>query len=155
MVGNKIEDTFEQLRLEWFGDQKGLHIDSYIKIRFIDGFIVKPILSKKNKSLKKHKKESLWFINIGGYSPIDLKEQHQFGLIVAKTANEAKLRAKKNWLNDVKLKHKDDSVNLNTIDNFYLIQNINNWEIELTPDIKNRSQPLIPDWYGYLRIDKL
>ena len=34
------------------------------------------------------------------------------------------------------------------------IQNINNWEIELIPTDNNLEEKNIPDWFGYLRIDK-
>ena len=32
VVGSKIEDTFDQLRDDWFGSANGLHIDSYKKL---------------------------------------------------------------------------------------------------------------------------
>ena len=38
VVGSKIEDTYDTLRKDWFGSPKGLHIDSYKKIRYIDGY---------------------------------------------------------------------------------------------------------------------
>ena len=38
VVGSKIEDTFNTLRKNWFGSPEGLHIDSYKKIRSIDGY---------------------------------------------------------------------------------------------------------------------
>ena len=38
VVGSKIEDTFDTLRKDWFGSLKGLHIDSYKKIKYIDGY---------------------------------------------------------------------------------------------------------------------
>ena len=38
VIGSKIEDTFDVLRRDWFGTIKGLHIDSYKKINYVDGF---------------------------------------------------------------------------------------------------------------------
>ena len=38
VVGSKIEDTYDDLRTNWFGSIEGLHIDSYKKIYSIDGF---------------------------------------------------------------------------------------------------------------------
>ena len=35
VVGSKIEDTYDTLRKDWFGSPKGLHIDSYKKIKYI------------------------------------------------------------------------------------------------------------------------
>ena len=40
VIGEGIQDTFPQLRKEWFGLAKGLHIDSYLEIRFVDGYQV-------------------------------------------------------------------------------------------------------------------
>ena len=39
VVGKYIEETFPLLRKEWFGLQKGLHIDSYLRLNNIDGYI--------------------------------------------------------------------------------------------------------------------
>ena len=38
VVGSKIEDTFDTLRNDWFGSPRGLHIDSYKKIKYLDGY---------------------------------------------------------------------------------------------------------------------
>ena len=38
VVGSKIEDTYEVLRSNWFGSLRGLHIDSYKKIKYLDGY---------------------------------------------------------------------------------------------------------------------
>ena len=59
VIGTKIEDTFDQLRNDWFGSNNGLHIDSYKKIDSIDGYkinlINKEYREPKNKILKKEK----------------------------------------------------------------------------------------------------
>jgi len=38
VVGSKIEDTFNDLRKNWFGSIDGLHIDSFKKIEYVDGY---------------------------------------------------------------------------------------------------------------------
>ena len=38
VIGSKIEDTYDALREDWFGSLDGLHIDSYKKIKSIDGY---------------------------------------------------------------------------------------------------------------------
>ena len=53
VVGSKIEDTFDTLRKDWFGSSKGLHIDSYKKIQYIDGHKINLINIEKNKIGKK------------------------------------------------------------------------------------------------------
>ena len=36
VVGDSIQDTIKTLKSEWFGDKKGLHIDSYRQILHVD-----------------------------------------------------------------------------------------------------------------------
>ena len=163
VIGSKIEDTFDQLRNDWFGADNGLHIDSYKKIDSIDGYKInlrnKENREPKNKILKKEKisKKKLWFVNIGGYDPTSMQEKHEFGLIVASCPSEAKNKAKSKWLIDCKKRHKDDISavkNFNDVDDCEVIKNIKNWEIELIPNGGFVEEKVIPDWYGYMRIDK-
>ena len=53
VVGSKIEDTYNTLRKDWFGSPKGLHIDSYKKIKYIDGYKINLINFDKDKIEKK------------------------------------------------------------------------------------------------------
>ena len=157
VLGKTIEDTFPELRKQWLGKKSGLHIDSYKSIKYVDGYEI--VLSKSNKdSLNVTRKEylSLWFVNLGGYNPKKMYEEHEFNLIVAKKAIEAKRKAKKIWVSNLDLKHNDDYSGINyleKVDDLHPIK-IKNWEINLIPDPEKRSEKLIPDWYGYKRIDK-
>ena len=118
VVGSKIEDTYDTLRKDWFGSSKGLHIDSYKRIRYIDGHKINLInfdenKLEKKKLVKKNKaKKYLWFVNIGGYNPTSMQEKHEFGLVTASTELEAKNIAKSKWLVGFKEKHKDDFASL-------------------------------------------
>ncbi len=95
VVGSRIEDTYDLLRREWFGSQKGLHIDSYKKIKYIDGYKInlrkfESLKIKKNKFPDKNNtKNNLWFVNIGGYDPSSMQEKHEFGLVIASNKLEA------------------------------------------------------------------
>ena len=140
VIGSKIEDTYEALRRDWFGTFEGLHIDSYKKINYVDGYRInlKNIENEKFKNNKFHniniRQQNLWFINIGGYDPSSMQEKHEFGLVVAKSSLEAKNKAKSKWLSGYKKKHKDNIYplkNLSEIDEIQPIKNIGNWEIEL------------------------
>ena len=162
VVGSKIEDTYDTLRKDWFGSPKGLHIDSYKKIRYIDGYKINLIDSEKDKKdekqlVKKNKsKKHLWFVNIGGYNPTSMQEKHEFGLVIASNKLEAKNIAKSKWLIGCKKKHKDDIAslkNLNILDDCEVIKNIDKWEIELISDNNDHEENNLPDWYGYKRID--
>ena len=53
VVGSKIEDTFDTLRTNWLGSLKGLHIDSYKRIRYIDGHKINLINYEKDKIEKR------------------------------------------------------------------------------------------------------
>ena len=157
VLGQSIEDTFPELRKQWLGKLSGLHIDSYKCIKYVDGYEI--VISKSNKdNLNSPKTEDLklWFVNLGGYNPKKMYEEHEFNLIVAKTAIEAKKKVKRNWETNLKNKHNDDYAGIcyfEQVDDMHPIK-IKNWEISLMPDPEKRSEKLIPDWYGYRRIDK-
>ena len=164
VVGSRIEDTFDALRNDWFGNFEGLHIDSYKKIKHIDGYKIylKNIENKKFKNKKFFNghavKKNLWFVNLGGYDPNSMQEKHEFGLVVASSKLEAKNIAKSKWLLGCKKKHKDDIASLKKLigfDDCKQIQKIDNWQIELVPDNSLIKETNNPDWYGYKRIDKI
>ena len=163
VVGSKIEDTYNTLRKDWFGSPKGLHIDSYKKIKYLDGYKINlrnvenlRIINNKF-SNKSNTKKNLWFVNIGGYDPSSMQEKHEFGLVIAKNKLEAKNIAKSKWLIGCKKKHKDDLASLEMLisfDDCEQIKKIGYWEIELTPDNKFIQENNYPDWYGYQKIDE-
>jgi len=164
VVGSKIEDTYDSLRNDWFGSPKGLHIDSYKKINYIDGYKINLVNFEKDKIdekqlVKKNKpKKYLWFVNIGGYNPTSMQEKHEFGLVTASTKFEAKNIAKSKWLIGCKKKHKDDIVSLEmflSCDDCKRIKKIGKWQIELTPDNNFIEENNYPDWYGYQKIDRI
>jgi len=162
VVGSNIEDTYDALREDWFGSPKGLHIDSYKKIKYIDGYKINLIDLEKDKIYKKQlvkknkAKKYLWFVNIGGYDPTSMQEKHEFGLVTASTKLEAKNIAKSKWLIGCEKKHKDDIASLEMLfdcDDCELIKKIGKWEIELTKDNNFIEENNYPDWYGYKKID--
>ena len=164
VVGSRIEDTFDALRNDWFGNFEGLHIDSYKKIKHVDGYKIY-LKNIENKKLKNKKffngnavKKNLWFVNIGGYDPNSMQEKHEFGLVVAKSRLEAKNKAKCKWLIGYNKKHKDDIASLkmlNFCDDCKPIEAIGNWKIKLTLENNFTYENNDPDWYGYKRIDKI
>ncbi len=157
VLGKSIEDTFPELRKQWLGKKSGLHIDSYKCIKYVDGYKIVVSRSNKDRLINSQIEDlSLWFVNLGGYNPKKMYEEHEFNLIVAKKATEAKRKAKQNWEINLKNKHNDDYSGINyleQVDDMHPIK-IKNWEINLIPDPEKRCEKLIPDWYGYRRIDK-
>jgi len=164
VLGSKIEDTYDELRRHWFGTNEGLHIDSYKKINYVDGYKItlKNIENNKLKDNKyftvKNNRKNLWFVNIGGYDPSSMQEKHEFGFVVASKELEAKNMAKSKWLMGTKKKHKDDIASLKMLDgcaDCELVKKIGNWEVELTLETDLVEETNNPDWYGYKRIDKI
>ena len=110
VVGSKIEDTYDTLRKDWFGSPKGLHIDSYKKIKYLDGYKinlrnVENLKINNNKfSNKSNTKKNLCYVNIGSYDPSSMLEKYEFGLVIATNKLEAKNGAESQWLIGLKKK---------------------------------------------------
>ena len=164
VVGSKIEDTFNDLRKNWFGSIDGLHIDSYKKIEYVDGHRIylknfeKNKIKNKQSINQKNPQKNLWFVNIGGYDPSSMQEKHEFGLVVALSSLEAKNIAKSKWLSGIRKKHNDNIASLHSLiscDDCQIIKNIGSWKIELTLENNLFEETNYPDWYGYKRIDKI
>lgn len=173
VAGASIDDTLPQLRRQWFGARKGLHLDSWMAVRFVDGYRVElrpePFAGP----------ERLWFVNMGGYDPQQLAEQHGFGVFVATSPQAAKAAARRRLLPQELERHKDDlhgvedalaggvddclEVQLSfTADPADLAESADSadagansagggrqagWAVHLIPD--GREQPQVPDWFGY------
>ncbi|MCX5949587.1 MAG: DUF1543 domain-containing protein [Cyanobacteria bacterium] len=96
--------------------------------------------------------ERLWFVNRGGYDPSQLAEQHAFGLVVATSAQAAKAQARSMGVpGGDGQQHTDD---LHAIDDCLPITLLEGWHVHLIADVSAPAQPLVPDWFGYRRIDR-
>lgn len=167
VAGTSIDDTLPALRRQWFGARKGLHLDSWMAVRFVDGYRVElrpePFAGP----------ERLWFVNMGGYDPQQLAELHAFGLFVATSPQAAKAAARRRLLPEVLERHKDDLHGVETaltdgVDDCLEVQLSiaadpaepadsaakaaaggmqAGWAVHLIHD--GREQPQIPDWFGY------
>lgn len=149
VVGDNLEATIPELKRQWFGTRRGLHIDSYRQIRWADGHRVSistATPTTANPELK------LWFVNLGAYDPSAMAEQHRFGLVVARSPQAAKAKAKRLWLGELEQVHKDDLHELAdspAIDDLLPIDGNGAWHVVLTPDPAEPPSPDAPDWYGY------
>lgn len=146
VVAISIDEAIPELRRQWFGRRRGLHIDSYLAVQFVDGYRVElrqepPVGAD----------QSLWFVNMGAYDPNQLSELHQFTLLVAPTAHAAKARARQRLLLGAVDRHKDD---LHGVDDCLRLEAMGGWHLHLSVDPQGRSQPLVPNWCGYRRIDR-
>ena len=71
VVGSKIEDTYDSLRNDWFGSPKGLHIDSYKKIKHVDGYKINLINFESDKKDAKQLVKKIILKKIYGLSILE------------------------------------------------------------------------------------
>lgn len=137
-IAPKIEDTYTQLISLWFGNKKGLHLDSYKHIVGADGYEIIISDTPQDSDLR------LYFVNLGGYDKNHLAELHDFGLFVAFSPAEAKQKAKQQLLKGQTKVHKD---NLVAVDACLELSLLDNYYIHLRKTGKQYN--LVPDWHGY------
>lgn len=102
VLGRTIDDTLPALRRQWFGARRGLHLDSWMQVRWVDGHRVEL------RAEPYGGEQRLWFVNLGGYDPGQLAEQHAFALVVARSPQAAKAAALRRGLPGLQQRHKDD-----------------------------------------------
>lgn len=114
-VGEKIEDTYDQIRSQWWGTPQSLHLDAWGALKSVENYHL---------TLKKEpvedKARKLFFVNLGGYDPSEFTELHKNMFVIAENEGDAKQKAKAtiaNWT----VPHKDnlyaidDCVNVNDL----------------------------------------
>jgi hypothetical protein len=170
VAGDCIDDTLPELRRQWFGLQRGLHLDSWARIERVEGWRVELRREPSPGPMR------LWFVNVGAYDPACMAELHAFGLLVAASAASAKARAKRQLLVGAAQQHKDDLHPLEPsgtgqaprqealplggsgeTDDLLELQRLGRWHVHLLPPepgVDTRWQPLRPDGFGYRRIDQ-
>jgi hypothetical protein len=139
VVAESIEQTYSKLKAQWVGDKNACHMDSYVEIKHADGYAISMSNEPQITDLK------LYFVNLGGYISTSLAEQHDFALIVAKSEQEAKAKAKERLLVGMSHQHKD---NLHEVDDCFALELLDEHTyVHLTPS--GQTQALHPDWVGY------
>ncbi|HEX4338299.1 MAG TPA: DUF1543 domain-containing protein [Polyangiaceae bacterium] len=103
VCGEAIEETYDALLAAWFGSPRGLHIDSWIELDVVDGYRIS--LAEAPRVCE----DRLYFVNLGAYRRDEFTELHANRFLVARSAADAKLRAKREWRSpDVETVHKDN-----------------------------------------------
>ena len=137
-----IEKSYFDLLSKWFGNPKRLHIDSWIELKYIDGYKIH--LSKSKPS---HKRK-LYFINLGGYDKNKFEELHESKFLVGENRIDIKKKAKKILLLGKDQVHTDD---LYDVDDCITIDKVSGYYIHLT---KTDILPKLNFNNGYLPIPK-
>ncbi len=88
VVADTIEETYDQLRREWWGTPASLHLDCWAELTQADGYRIELFDEPTTH------KEKLFFIHLGGYDGT-FGEAHQNLFLVAENAQQAKSRAVK------------------------------------------------------------
>lgn len=88
-VGEQLADCYPQLRSQWFGQARGLHIDSWMAVSGVDGYQL-----QWSNQAPSHDDLRLYFINLGGYQVGEFGEDHRYFLVVAKDQASAKALGK-------------------------------------------------------------
>ena len=139
VVAETFEETFEILKQNWYGDS--LHLDEYCILEGAKEFKIE--LSE----TKVIQKESLYFVNMGGYHSGEFGEIHQNDFYVGSSLEEAKKESKKILLPKVENQH---------IDNIHLVEERlksadgKKYYIHLISS--NQKYALKADWNGYLKL---
>ena len=87
-IGETPEACHADLRQQWWGDPKSLHLDCWGAVEQADGFDVTLASEASREDFGK-----LFFVNLGGYNSAEFGELHKNILLVAPDAKEAKARA--------------------------------------------------------------
>ncbi len=87
-IGDAPEDCYDDLRRQWWGDPKSLHLDSWGIVEQADGYDVTLTIAGQNDASPK-----LFFVNLGGYDPREFGELHKNILMVAPDIKRAKQKA--------------------------------------------------------------
>lgn len=87
-IGETAKDCYPDLRRQWWGDPKSLHLDCWGAVEQADGYdvLLTPDVSATSE-------QHLFFCNLGGYDRQEFSELHRNILLVAPDAKAATRKA--------------------------------------------------------------
>ena len=125
-VGETLQSKYPQLIHQWFGETKGVHVDSSAELNVVDGYEI----CISNKPSDEKDPPSLFFINFGGYKPGVFGELHEMGFYVAHNKKKVVARAKNELLVGQHQQHRDD-IHAIDVDDFIEIKHVETHHIVL------------------------
>lgn len=143
VVGDSIDAVLPVLREHWYGLDFKLHMDSYMEIKGADGYAISLREEAGNGDAR------LFFAFLGGYKAVQTQEIHDVRLLVCESVREAKRLAIKSDGFDTIQAHVDSVID---VEEKLLSDDGKTYYIELTQ--ADGTYSLIPDWFGYRRIDQ-
>ena len=156
-IATSIAELKEAIYDFWTEAGERIHIDSYRKVFKVDNYIIKVI--DKNESTTHGSDLNLYFLNLGGYKPLDMEEYHYKQLVVATSMDEAIAVAEQNTFSKHhENPHVDNKYGID-VDDAYLVEDM------LSPTFKAKYKIQIetledhqPDdelAIGYLKLSEL
>ena len=161
-IATSIKELVPLLKKFWPEAGNSLHVDGWREVHYVNGYKVD--IADKHEAVMNDTSNRLFFINLGGYQPNKLEEQHYMVLTAQKDRGVAIQEAKKTVFyktNTIKgtsaNSHIDDKYGID-VDDIYDIEEMlvdeqkNLYHIRLT-----QTDELIEDKVnlGYYRMDKL
>src|SRR4051812_1576004 len=92
-IAAELSDLVPAMKTFWPEAGDSIHIDGWRRVSRVDGYGIRIIERNNRERLSSGKK--LFFINLGGYLPDKLEEQHYTVLSVSDDRSQAILKAKK------------------------------------------------------------
>lgn len=127
VIGEKIEDCYDDLKAQWWGAPETLHLDAWGPILWTDGFRVEIVDEPQSSDNR------LYLANLGGYDPKLFTELHENLFIVARDPREAKKRALAKidaWVSP----HRDAVLELETVIDIAASTSRSSHYVKLIPD---------------------
>lgn len=127
VIGETIENCYDDLKAQWWGSPESLHLDAWGPIEWADGFRVEV------REVQNYSDEKLYLANLGGYDPSLFTELHENLFVVAKDEREAKRRALaqiEGWVSP----HRDAVLELERVVDLAQAASCGKWHVTLTPD---------------------
>lgn len=141
-IGDSIEEVIPLIKANWYGIGLKLHMDSYKEIKGIKGWKIQV-----SEEVEKNDKK-LYFAYLGGYQVESTQEVHDVRLLLADSTLGAKANAAKDGRFTYAQPHVDSVVD---VEKKMLRPDGESYYLKLIPC--DREDDLVPDWFGYRRLD--
>lgn len=143
VVAESVHQAHKVLRDHWYGDPYKLHIDSYMEVKGGDGYQINVVKQKEKQS------NQLYFLQLGGYDEDHLQELHEGMFVASESPEQAKLKA------GFQAEAYHEQGHIDYVGNVEEVMHSVDGEkyyIELLETSKDFN--MVPDWFGYQRIDQ-
>ena len=126
VAGDSVEATIPTLRAAWWGKPSSVHIDGYAELTEVDGWQVDLVPGPAPEAPAR----TLWFVNLGGYTPELFGEQHNYLFLAGSDKAEVWSRARAlspEWTS----RHKDNFVSVDALIDINGLLDADGWHIRL------------------------